>query len=57
MVIKKEESLRQILQFYYGLQCALTHGSSQMMHVKQGVLANFPCGDSAIKLIVEQECH
>ena len=54
MVIKKEESLRQILQFYYGLQCAFAHGSSQMMF-KQGVLANFPCGDSAIKLIVEQE--
>ena len=51
MVIKKEESLCQIFQFYYGLRYAFAHGSSCL----NKVLANFPCGDSAIKLIVEQE--
>ena len=54
VVIKKEESLRQILQFYYGLRCAFSHRSVQMTF-EQGALANFPSGNSAIKLIVEHK--
>ena len=53
-MINKEESLRQILQFYYGLRCAFLHRSAQMTF-KRGALANFPSGDSAIKLIVEHK--
>lgn len=54
VVIKKEERLRQILRFYYGLQCAFSHRSAQMIF-KRGALANFPSGDSAIKLIIEHK--
>lgn len=53
VVIKKEDSLHYMLCLYYGLRCALTHGSADKTF-KRGALTDFSKKVSSIELIVKQ---